>query len=248
MSLNESGGVRERRNRRQRLDEGDIRPFIRENPERSERRKPVTGVILAGGNSRRMGENKALMRLGDDTLIEHVIRRVRPVTDELLLITNTPDVYTALNLPMYSDIILEAGALGGIHAGLNYASHDTALCVACDTPFLAPKLLTYLISILDAYDAVVPYTEGDADDIKTPSRKFQTLCTVYSKRCIPTIGQMLEASELSVHQLYSHIRTRMVPPESWKPFDAEGFSFFNLNTPEDFENARRFKSRREKSL
>ena len=74
---------------------------------------PVTGVILAGGRSRRMGQNKALMRLGDESLIAHVIRQMESVTDELLLITNEPNPYTVLGLPMYADILPDMGALGG---------------------------------------------------------------------------------------------------------------------------------------
>ena len=73
---------------------------------------PVTGIILAGGQSRRMGQNKALMRLGDDPLIAHVIRQMESVTDELLLITNEPDLYTTLKLPMYADITTGHGRIG----------------------------------------------------------------------------------------------------------------------------------------
>lgn len=194
-------------------------------------REPVTGIILAGGKSRRMGQNKALLRLGDKTLIEHVICPLREVTDELLLITNSPEKYAHLNLPMHGDILPNAGALGGLHAGLTYASHELGLCVACDSPFLQPALLTYLISAMGTEDdAVVPYTEAE----DTSDKKFQTLCAVYSKRCLPVIEQMVSASELRVHQLYRHIRCREVPPAIWKTFDAEGVSFFNVNTRADF--------------
>ena len=112
----------------------------------------VTGVILAGGKSRRMGQNKALIQLGDDSLIAHVIRCMRNATDELLLITNNHAEYAHLGLPMHSDMIPDAGALGGIYTGLMHASHDVVVCVACDSPFLQPKLLSYLVSILGEYD------------------------------------------------------------------------------------------------
>ena len=198
-------------------------------------RKPVTGIILAGGKSRRMGQNKALLRLGDKTLIEHVICPLREVTDELLLITKSPQEYAHLNLPMHDDILPNAGALGGLHAGLTYASHELVLCVACDSPFLQPALLTYLISAMATEDdAVVPYTEAE----DTSDKKFQTLCAVYSKRCLPAIEQMVSASELRVHQLYRRIRCREVPPAIWRTFDAEGVSFFNVNTRADFVSAK----------
>lgn len=199
---------------------------------------PVTGVILAGGKSRRMGQNKALLPLGEASLIEHVIRRMRCVTDELLLITNAPTEYTHLGLPMYTDMIPDAGALGGIYTGLTHASHDTVLCVACDSPFLVPNLLTYLVSVLDEYDAVMPYTyKAPPSDNKDAPITLQTLCAAYSKRCLPIIELMLQESELRVHALQERANILTLAPEIWKTYDSEGHSFFNVNTPEDFEKA-----------
>ena len=204
----------------------------------------VTGGILAGGKSRRMGQNKALLQLGDDPLIGHVIRRMRLATDELLLITNNHAEYRHLGLPMHSDMIPDAGALGGIYTGLMHASHDVVVCVACDSPFLQPKLLSYLVSILGEYDAVMPYTYSTNKDIgvRNPSHSdnqitLQTLCAVYSKRCLPIIEQMLQESELRVHALQERANILTLAPEIWEPYDSEGHSFFNVNTPEDFEKA-----------
>ena len=194
---------------------------------------PVTGVILAGGKSRRMGANKALMQLGEDSLIGHIIRRMHLVTDELLLITNSPTEYAHLDLPMYTDIIPNTGALGGIYTGLTSASHDAVICVACDSPFLEPKLLTYLVSVLGEYDAVMPYTSNHNDT----QIILQTLCGVYSKRCLPIIASMLQASELRVHALQEWTRVQSVSPEVWQRLDPEGMSFFNINTPADFDLA-----------
>ncbi|RKU08611.1 hypothetical protein C6503_22730 [Candidatus Poribacteria bacterium] len=205
---------------------------------------PATGVILAGGRSRRMGQNKAFLQLGDSPLIEHVIHHMRLVTDELLLITNTPTEYTHLGLPMHSDRVPDAGALGGIYTGLTYASHDVVVCVACDSPFLRPKLLSYLVAILGEYDAVMPYTYSSNKDIgvTNPSASndritLQTLCAAYSKRCLPTIALMLQESELRLHALAERAYIQRVSPEVWQKFDSEGMSFFNINTPQDFEKA-----------
>ena len=193
---------------------------------------PVTGVILAGGKSRRMGENKALMRLGDNSLIGHVIRCMHPITDELLLVTNNPTEYAHLGVSMHGDILPGAGALGGIYTGLTRASHDAVFCVACDSPFLNSNLLAYLVSILGEYDAVMPYT--DHNDAQTT---LQTLCAAYSKRCLPIIESMLRDSELRVHALQERAHIKRVSPEVWQTFDSQGMSFFNINTPEDFERA-----------
>ena len=209
---------------------------------------PVTGVILAGGKSRRMKKNKALLQLGDDSLIGHVIHRMRRVTDELLLITNTPTEYAHLGVPMHGDIIPDTGALGGIYTGLTYTSYDTALCVACDSPFLETKLLAYLVSVLDEYDAVMPYTYketpgcrdkdiGVTDPSQDGQETLQTLCAAYAKRCLPIIEQMIQESDLRVHALAEYASVQRVSPEVWGKFDPEGMSFFNINTPEDFERA-----------
>ena len=210
---------------------------------------PVTGVILAGGKSRRMGENKALMQLGNNSLIGHVIHRMCLVTDELLLITNSPAEYAHLDVPMHGDILPGTGALGGIYTGLRRASHNTVLCVACDGPFVEPKLLTYLVSVLGAYDAVMPYTYSSRQaplrnkdiGVTNPSHNtqitLQTLCAAYSKRCLPIIESMLRESELRVHALQDRAHIKRVSPEVWQAFDPEGMSFFNINTPQDFESA-----------
>ena len=200
---------------------------------------PVTGVILAGGQSRRMGQNKALIQLGDNSLIEHVIRRMHLVVDELLLITNSPAEYAPLNVPMHGDIIPDTGALGGIYTGLTYASYDAVLCAGCDNPFLVPNLLTYLVSVLGEYDAVMPYTyqENPARRSEEDQITLQTLCAAYSKRCLPIIELMLQEPELRVHALAERAYVQRVSPEVWQTFDSEGMSFFNINTPEDFERA-----------
>ncbi len=194
---------------------------------------PVTGVILAGGKSRRMGENKALLQLGGDSLIGHVIHRMRLVTDELLLITNSPAEYTHLDLPIYGDIVPNTGALGGIYTGLTYASHDPVLCVACDSPFLEPKLLTYLAAALGEYDATMPYTTRRGKTHLT----FQTLCAAYAKSCLAIIERMLQDAELRVHALQEWADIKRIPPEIWQRLDPKGMSFFNINTQGDFANA-----------
>ena len=205
---------------------------------------PVTGVILAGGKSRRMGQNKALIQLGDSPLIAHVIRRMDLVVDELLLITNNRAEYAHLGLPMHGDIIPDTGALGGIYTGLTHASYDVVLCVGCDSPFLVPDLLTYLVSVLDEYDAVMPYTDSSNKDTGVTNRShstdqitLQTLCAVYAKRCLPVIERMLNEPDLRVHALQKRANILTLAPEIWKTYDSEGHSFFNVNTPEDFEKA-----------
>lgn len=198
---------------------------------------PITGVILAGGKSRRMGQNKALMPLGNEPLIVHVVRQMGLIADELLLITDEPDLYTILKLPTYTDLLPDMGALGGLHTGLTYAANRVVLCVGCDMPLLQPNLLAHLTGLLGDYDAVVPCVESATRATTEPAYIFQTLAAVYSKRCLPVIEEMLAAGELRVHALYDRIDTRIVQPHEWQAFDPQGLSFFNINTPADFEKA-----------
>lgn len=193
----------------------------------------VTGVILAGGKSRRMGQNKAFLRLGNDTLIGHVIQCMRNITNEQLLITNNPDEYAHLDISIHHDIIQNVGALGGIHSGLTYASHETVICVGCDSPFLKRNLLNYLVSVSETHDAVMPLS----NKIDNTHKTLQTLCAVYSKQCLPIIEEMLKEQELRVHALQEHANVLCVPPEEWKLHDPDGLSFFNVNTPEDYQEA-----------
>lgn len=204
----------------------------------------ITGIILAGGKSKRMGENKALMRLGNDTLIEHVIERVRPITDELLIITNSPDEYAHLGITLHGDIVQNAGALGGIHTGLTHATHDTVLCVGCDSPFLVSNLICYLVSALEKYDAVMPYTYKSSIEYSGRIGKdqrptiLQTLCAAYSKSCLTAIEVMLNESDFRVHALAEHAKVLTISPDIWQTYDSDGLSFFNINSPEDFEKAK----------
>ena len=137
---------------------------------------------------------------------------------------------------MYADILPGMGALGGLHTGLTYATNSTVLCVGCDMPLLQPNLLSHLTTLLGNYDAVVPCVEA-AD---RSAIVFQTLSAVYSKRCLPVIDRMLAAGELRVHALYDRIDARIVQPYEWQVLDPQGLSFFNINTPKDFEKANRY--------
>lgn len=181
-----------------------------------------------------MGRNKALMHLGDETLIARTLKRLRIVTDEIILISNSANLYSELGVQVYEDLVPNSGALGGVYTGLSYAVNNAVLCIACDMPLLQPKLMRYLVSVLGEYDAVVPYTQG----VKESNPKLQTLCAVYSRHCRQVIRQMLDEGELRLHALCDRVTVRMVPPDEWQNFDPKGLSFVNINTREDFEKVK----------
>jgi molybdenum cofactor guanylyltransferase len=188
----------------------------------------VTGVILAGGKSRRMGRDKAFLPFGTGLLIERVIEVIRRVTADVIVITNTPEQYERFGLPMFTDVLSEAGSLGGIYTGLVHAKSPYSLCLACDMPFVKPEFLRFLCQTAAEADVVIP---RDAED-------FQPLCAVYSRVCREPIRQKIEAGRLKITGFFDEIRVRVIEGELLASYDPHDLMFFNANTPEEYEQAR----------
>jgi molybdopterin-guanine dinucleotide biosynthesis protein A len=190
---------------------------------------PVTGVILAGGKSRRMGQDKAFLPFGTGVLIERVIEVLHQVTEDVILITNTPELYQRFGLPMFSDVIPDAGSLGGIYTGLTAAKASYSLCLACDMPFAKPAFLRFLCEMAAAADVVIPRNAED----------FQPLCAVYSQVCREPIRQKIDAGRLKITGFFDQVRVRVIEGELLTRYDPHDVMFFNANTPEEYEQARR---------
>ena len=189
----------------------------------------VTGVLLAGGGSRRMGRNKALMPLAGRRLVDRVLAVLGGVVDDLLMVTNSPELYADLGLRMVPDVVAGKGALGGIHSAIHHAAAPHCLVVACDMPFLNAGVLRYLVDQRAGYDVVVPNAEG----------RPQPLHAVYGKACLQPIARRLETDRLHVVGFYPDVRVREVSAQELAVFDPEGLSFRNLNTPAEFAAAER---------
>jgi molybdenum cofactor guanylyltransferase len=189
----------------------------------------VSGVILAGGKSRRMGGSpKALLPFGGRPLIEHIAETLRSVLPGCLVVTNTPELYRFLGLPMVGDVFPEGGSLGGIYSGLRAASGDAALCVACDMPFLSAPLVAYLAGRAAEADVVIPDAGGE----------LQTLHAVYGKSCLPAMERRLQAGQLRIVGFFDDVRVVRVPADTIERFVDPHIAFMNLNTPEDLARAR----------
>ena len=189
----------------------------------------VQGFILVGGASRRMGQDKAQLRLGPETMVERLAARLAPVTSSVTLVGDTQ---AGNPLPSVPDVYEKWGALGGIHAALSAAKTDWSVVVACDLPFVTRDLFERLKSFADeTVDAIVP--------IQTDGRP-QPVCALYRREtCLPEIERLVSAGEHTPRALLANVRTRYVQfPELGDLPGAENF-FLNLNTPEDFERAKR---------
>jgi molybdopterin-guanine dinucleotide biosynthesis protein A len=188
----------------------------------------VSVVILAGGLSSRMGQDKALLPLGGSSVIERVLDRVVPLSDDVTLITNVPDKYRHLGYRMVGDVYPGKGSLGGIYTAIHTARYSHCLVVACDMPFLNTDLLRYLVDLSPGFDVVVPRIEQFPE----------TMHAVYGKGCLEPIKRRLLADELKIIGFFDDVRVRYVERDDVARFDSTFRSFLNVNTPDDWEHVR----------
>ena len=189
----------------------------------------VSGVVLAGGKSRRMGgAPKALLPFGGRPLIQHIVETLGSVLPDCLVVTNSPELYAFLGRPMVGDVFPEGGSLGGIYSGLRASPGEAALCVACDMPFLSPGLIGYLTSRADEADVVIPDVGGE----------LQTLHAIYGKACLPAMERRLRTGQLKIIGFFDEVRVLRLPVEAVSTFADPELAFMNLNTPDDLTRAR----------
>jgi len=183
----------------------------------------LTIAIQAGGQSLRMGSDKALVQLGGKPLIEHILARMEGLGDEVLITSNHPDGLTYLGIPLVRDPIPGAGALSGLHTALNAAHGDRVLVLACDMPFVNRQLIEYMIGLAPSADVVIPQYAG----------YFDPLHAIYSEECLPAVESSLRDEQTRVVSFYDKVRVRAIDEAEIARFDPRGRSFFNINTPED---------------
>ena len=187
----------------------------------------VSVAILAGGQSRRMGTDKSFVKLNDRPLIECVLQQVQRLKLPVFIVAKNRERYEALGYPIFPDVLLGKGSLGGIYTAIHHNSTAYTLCVACDMPFLVPELLRHLIDLRHDYDAVVPEV----------NRRLQPLHAVYSAACLTALKAQLERNELAIYPLFHALNTRVVSQSTLVRFDPGLRSFVNVNTPDDLEAA-----------
>jgi len=196
-----------------------------------EARSQRQGYVLAGGKSRRMGEDKALLPFGGRPLGAWVAERVRQVCGKVAVVGD-PTKYAGWGFPVARDLFADAGPLGGIHAGLSHSEADLNLVVGCDMPYLSREFLERLLEIAGE-------TEADAVVPISPEYGYEPLCAVYKPSCLARMEQALQAGRRRISEVFPELRLRTVPPAEWQPYDLQGRLFQNLNTREDYEQALR---------
>lgn len=187
-------------------------------------------VIQAGGQSTRMGENKALKPFLGRPLIQRVVERLTPIADELLVTANQPADYAFLNLPVMPDIRPGRGALGGLYTAAFAAHQPVVAVVACDMPFASAALLVAAAGLLEQEGADVVIARTDEG--------FEPLHAVYRRStCLPAIQSALDSDQWRVISWFPRVKVRTLTREELSRYDPDGLAFWNLNTPEEFAAA-----------
>ncbi|MFZ1039788.1 MAG: molybdenum cofactor guanylyltransferase [Anaerolineales bacterium] len=187
-------------------------------------------VIQAGGQSSRMGQDKALKLFLGHPLIQRVAERLRPIADELFVTTNRPANYAFLNLPLFTDLKPGRGALGGLYTALLFAKHPIVAVAACDMPFVNAELFKAASEIMVKEKADVVIAKTDEG--------YEPLHAIYRREtCIPAVEAALAADKWRMDSWFPQVKIRLLTPEEINCYDPNGLAFLNLNTPEDFAEA-----------
>lgn len=220
----------------------------------------VSALILAGGQSRRMGQDKAFIPFDGAPLVARVLARVQPICAETIIVANDAERYAQFGTRIVRDVYPGKGSLGGIYSGLAAAQAPYGLVVACDMPFLNHDLMCYMMSLAPEYQVVIPRAKDPSG--KSPRRRFPVESRVgaaqehpdwipakridlhpthaiYSRECLPTMQASLQRDDLRVISIMDKLRVRIVEADEVDRFDPQHLSFFNMNTPQDLEFARR---------
>lgn len=192
----------------------------------------LTVCIQAGGQSSRMGEDKALKPFLGRPLIQRVIERLAPIADEMIVTTNHPEEYAFLNQRLVSDLKPGRGALGGLYTAIASASNPYVAVVACDMPFASAALLEAATQLLVQEEADVVIAK-DEDG-------YEPLHAVYRREtCLPAIEAAIDADLWKVVAWFPQVRIRVLTVDEIARYDPKHLAFWNVNSPEEFAEAER---------
>lgn len=187
-----------------------------------------------------MGTNKLFLPLAGKPIIGHLIDRLQGKFVKLLVVTDEPARYRTLPVEVVQDEIIcpVKNSLTGIHAGLTHAQTPYSFLVAGDMPFVHPAVVNYLCKRAENYDVIVP----------RENQHYQPLCAIYHKNCIPYIEQQLASEYYRIMGFFKHVRVQAVTMTELTSLDPTGLSFFNVNTPEDYQRAQEIVSQSTSAL
>jgi molybdenum cofactor guanylyltransferase len=192
----------------------------------------VTAIILCGGKERRFGSSKAEAVVGGKRIIDRLTERLTLISKQILVVTSLEkkDIILTNQAQIVVDKFPGRGPLGGVYTGLMAAENQYSIVVGCDNPFINNRLLQYMVSLTNNYDAVIPRLGKDM---------IEALHSVYSKSCVPVMQQALEENRLSIYKIIDRLNVRYIHREEYLPIDPRMLSFFNINFPDDLARANR---------
>ena len=190
----------------------------------------VTGVLLAGGKSIRMGQDKRFLSIGDRTLLECGLRTLRMLLQHVCVVIAQDSPFLSANVPVLRDVVSHCGSLGGLYTGLREASTPHVFVAACDMPFLNVNLIRYMIGLKEQADIIVA----------SWNNRLQPTHAVYSKRCTPILEDMIHRRKMKIQDVFQHpsLAVRFMTENEVRQIDPKGRSFLNINNPADLEAAR----------
>ena len=183
----------------------------------------ITGVILVGGKSRRMGRDKAFLEIAGKPLFERVLEVFTESLTQVVLVGDSEERFAGYGLPFLPDIY-PGSSLGGLYTGLYHAATEYIFAAPCDLPFPSGEVLRHLCSLRNGYDVVVP----------TTAKGYEPLSALYSKSCLGPIRALLDSGDYCAYAYYPQVRVRYVTYEELARFNRDGRAFLNINTPEEF--------------
>lgn len=198
-----------------------------------------SGIILAGGRSRRLGEDKRALRLWGDhapTLLEHTCAVLAPLCAELIVVLNDPEAWSGLPAKLVRDSLPDGGALGGLYSGLLAAQHERCLVVGADMPFLNADLLRAMLAYPLTYQALVP-RRLKAGTTRNQSA-FEPLHAIYRRDCQILLGELLRRGERRMAAFIEQLDAVFIEDDVLTRYDPHGHAFLNINTPDDLRRVR----------
>jgi molybdopterin-guanine dinucleotide biosynthesis protein A len=184
--------------------------------------KQLTGIILAGGKSSRMGTDKAFIRFKGKMLIEYPITLLKPICNEILISANSEE-YRCFGFDVVYDEFPGYGPVGGIFSSLSHSSNEWNFVTGCDTPNLSNQIITRLLAESEGYDCVVPEYGG----------KLEPLAALYNKKCMPKFAEGINEGQLSLRKVLHQLNCHYVDVADLT--ESNPVLFSNFNTPADIK-------------
>lgn len=191
----------------------------------------VSAVLIAGGKSRRMGQDKRFLELGGGSIFQRSLGLLTQTFRETIVVLAEPvDSLQVLGCKVVYDLIPNAGSLGGLYTGLMASSQPRIFAVACDMPFLNSDVIRFMVSFDTTMDIVVAQL----------GERFQAMHALYSQRCLPYLRAMVDERDLKIQKLFLHedLRVAVIGEDQLNRIESGLKSFRNINTPDDLARAK----------